>query len=216
MSAGDETMFAPIVPRPSLARAAWLSLATILAAGPQCGAARAEALAPAPGTESRASPARPPAVLTAQSEAPPVRASDEAYERSLNLTLAARREVQRRLDLLGIKVGAIDGAFVPETRAAIRDWQIRNNFAPSGWLGPSQLATLNSQTQALYQEYLAAHPQPPNPASAATHDAAAPPPAWKKRVESRPAPVKAKSAADYAPRGRPRADGNAVGPVRRA
>ena len=91
------------------------------------------------------------------SPAPPIKASDEAYERSLNLSLAARQEVQRRLDLLGIKVGDLDGAFVAETRAAIRDWQIRNNYPPTGWLGPSQLATLNSQTQALYQNS-GAHP----------------------------------------------------------
>lgn len=105
--------------------------------------------APSAAPAGRTSAEPPPSSPTLRTEV-----ADEAAEQSLNLDLAARKEIQLRLGLLGMGVGAADGLFAEKTRASIRDWQKRHQLEPSGWLGPLQYAALKSESETQYQRFL--------------------------------------------------------------
>lgn len=71
---------------------------------------------------------------------------DVIEERLLSLTYAERREVQRRLTLLGYSTGGIDGSFGQGTRRALATWQRDERLRASGYLTADQLRELRLQT----------------------------------------------------------------------
>ena len=95
-------------------------------------------------------------------------------EQSLNLTADDRVELQQRLQALGLYSGPADGNLGAGPRAAIGAWQKRHDLAPTGWLGPLQLAALKAESDAANQP--PAGPAPAasaalaNPAKAAQED----------------------------------------------
>ncbi len=85
----------------------------------------------------------------------PADGSGEAGEEALDLSRAERREIQRRLSLIGYNTRGVDGVFGPATRAAIKLWQIDNELTADGYLSPSSLKLLKSQSQAAYADWKA-------------------------------------------------------------
>jgi peptidoglycan hydrolase-like protein with peptidoglycan-binding domain len=58
------------------------------------------------------------------------------------MTLEHRRRMQEALKLLGYYTGPLDGVFGPETRAAIRRFQMQTMAEPTGRLTPQQASRL--------------------------------------------------------------------------
>jgi peptidoglycan hydrolase-like protein with peptidoglycan-binding domain/triphosphoribosyl-dephospho-CoA synthetase len=75
-------------------------------------------------------------------------------EKSLALTPAKLKEVQKGLASLGYNPGAPTGTLNDTTREAIKAWQNASKFLPTGWLGPRQYA-------ALVKESIGPRPRPP-------------------------------------------------------
>ncbi|MEX0339714.1 MAG: peptidoglycan-binding protein [Arenibacterium sp.] len=82
--------------------------------------------------------------------APP---ADESTEQALSLNRSERREIQRRLTLLGFSTRGVDGVFGPGSRNAISEWQTSQNLPASSYLNETQLADLRGQTEEMYQEW---------------------------------------------------------------
>ncbi|MEM9431183.1 MAG: caspase family protein [Pseudomonadota bacterium] len=78
--------------------------------------------------------------------------------RALNLDDRKRREVQLRLTLANIPVGAIDGDIGPTTRRGISAWQTQNQLQPTGYLNASQLEILMANTDVAFRSHMAANP----------------------------------------------------------
>lgn len=66
-------------------------------------------------------------------------------EAAMNLDAAARAGLQRSLSRLGHDSGTADGIFGQRTRAALMAWQRANKHAPTGYLTPVQLKSINQQ-----------------------------------------------------------------------
>ncbi|NGM46161.1 peptidoglycan-binding protein [Rhodobacter sp. SGA-6-6] len=75
-------------------------------------------------------------------------ADDRLEERLLGLTSAERREIQRRLTLLGYNTRGADGVFGSNTRRAIAAWQRDEGLRASGYITADQLRELRRQTGA--------------------------------------------------------------------
>ncbi|PWK59731.1 peptidoglycan-binding protein [Roseicyclus mahoneyensis] len=71
-------------------------------------------------------------------------AEAEAVETALQLSRAARQQIQRDLSLLGHDTRGIDGIFGPGTRRAIRDWQGATRQPVTGFLTGSQIGVLRT------------------------------------------------------------------------
>lgn len=71
---------------------------------------------------------------------------DRLEERLLGLTAAERREIQRRLTLLGYDTRGSDGVFGRNTRRAIAAWQRDEGLRASGYITADQLRELRRQT----------------------------------------------------------------------
>ncbi len=131
---------------------------------------RAAALASAPATPPSAQSQVSSTLKTPQ--APVAPASSEAEigtlvtEQALNMTGADRIDVQRRLHALHLYNGHMGGAFDADTRNAIAEWQKHHGFAPTGDLGPQQLAALRLDGEPQSQNLAAI---PADPASAIAH-----------------------------------------------
>jgi hypothetical protein len=80
-------------------------------------------------------------------------------EQTLNMGPPARMELQQRLSAIGLYNGPIDGDLGPGVRAAIAEWQKRHNVAPTGEIGPLQLAVLREESEPAFQQ-MAAAPRP--------------------------------------------------------
>lgn len=65
-------------------------------------------------------------------------------EDSINLSVAARRAIQRDLQVLGYDTRGIDGIFGPGTRGAIKSWQAQNNVAQTSYLTAEQIARIDA------------------------------------------------------------------------
>jgi peptidoglycan hydrolase-like protein with peptidoglycan-binding domain len=78
-------------------------------------------------------------------------------EAGMGLTLAQRREIQLHLTRLGFDTRGADGAWGPNTRAAISRWQQANRLAVTGYLTAPQVDQIARQIAALPP------PQPPAP-----------------------------------------------------
>ncbi|MGP6086758.1 peptidoglycan-binding protein [Antarctobacter jejuensis] len=81
--------------------------------------------------------------------------ANEKDEALLNLSRNERREVQRRLTLLGFDTKGVDGSFGPNSRSAIQAWQQQRSFPVSGYLNRAQKVLLFSDSQSLYDKWLA-------------------------------------------------------------
>ncbi|AKS47508.1 Putative peptidoglycan binding domain-containing protein [Octadecabacter temperatus] len=66
-------------------------------------------------------------------------------EEALNLTRAARREVQSNLTLLNYNTRGVDGIFGSGSRGAILNWQQSNGFPQSSYLTRDQIDLLDAQ-----------------------------------------------------------------------
>lgn len=75
-------------------------------------------------------------------------ADDRLEERLLGLTLAERREIQRRLTLLGYNTRGADGVFGTMSRRAIAAWQRDEGLRATGYLSADQIRELRRQTGA--------------------------------------------------------------------
>jgi peptidoglycan hydrolase-like protein with peptidoglycan-binding domain len=71
---------------------------------------------------------------------------DPVEERLLSLTYQERREVQRRLTLLGYSTRGVDGSFGTNTRRALASWQRDEGLRASGYLTADQLRALRRDT----------------------------------------------------------------------
>ncbi len=139
------------------------ALRTILAPGGGSSAVSDGADSPeADGTVVAAlSPDTPPAAPAATDEKaepapPPELTVEEAtdIETALELSRSERREIQRRLTLLGFSTRGVDGIFGDGTRAAISGWQEKNELQPTGYLNTEQIGLLETQSSSKYAAYL--------------------------------------------------------------
>ena len=103
---------------------------------------------PAPPTPPVKPPVKPPTppvttppVTTPPVPPPPPPPAATMPEEDL-MTLEQRQRMQEALKLLGYYTGAIDGVFGPETRAAIRRFQLQVMAEPTGRLTPQQASRL--------------------------------------------------------------------------
>ncbi|MDO9640048.1 MAG: peptidoglycan-binding protein [Pseudotabrizicola sp.] len=71
---------------------------------------------------------------------------DRTEERLLSLTVAERREVQRRLTTLGYRTGGVDGVFGANTRNALSAWQRDEGLRATGYITADQLRELRRQS----------------------------------------------------------------------
>jgi peptidoglycan hydrolase-like protein with peptidoglycan-binding domain len=69
-----------------------------------------------------------------------------------------RMEIQQRLSAIGLYAGPIDGDLGPGARSAIAEWQKRHDTAPTGQLGPLQLAELRAESEGPYEQMMASRP----------------------------------------------------------
>ena len=83
-------------------------------------------------------------------------------EKSLRFGADGRKEIQERLQVLRYYTGTIDGTFNEQTRTAIAEWQKKRQVAPTGNLGPVEVAALRAESEEMYQRYLDSQPQAPN------------------------------------------------------
>lgn len=67
-----------------------------------------------------------------------------AQETSLGLGPSTKQDIQRALNAQGYNAGPVDGAFGPQTRAAIAAWQEASGYLPNGYLDGSQARELKS------------------------------------------------------------------------
>ncbi len=82
----------------------------------------------------------------------------QATETELYLTKAQKREVQGRLNALGLNVGGMDGSWGGKTRSGISQWQAQNGLIPTSFLNASQHQLLVANTEIQYRAYAAARP----------------------------------------------------------
>jgi hypothetical protein len=82
-------------------------------------------------------------------------------EQALNLNRRDARVLQERLAAQGLYSGPIDGDLGPGSRAAIAQWQQRQGTAPTGFLGPLLLETLQSESGPVNGERISGQACPP-------------------------------------------------------
>lgn len=85
----------------------------------------------------------------------------QASETELGLTKTQRREVQGRLNALGLNVGGMDGSWGGKTRTGISQWQAQNGLMPTSYLNATQHQLLVANTEMQYRAYMAARPTQP-------------------------------------------------------
>ncbi|TGD63360.1 peptidoglycan-binding protein [Tabrizicola sp. WMC-M-20] len=90
----------------------------------------------------QAGPVAGPAPVTPDPDA----VDDRTEERLLGLTVAERREIQRRLTTLGYRTGGVDGVFGANTRSALSAWQRDEGLRATGYMTADQLRELRRQT----------------------------------------------------------------------
>jgi hypothetical protein len=127
---------------------------------------RIAAVSAPPAAPPGAAPAVQPAALVAAPPPPPA-ISPEALkaeigtvetEQGLNMGPPMRMEIQQRLSAIGLYAGPIDGDLGPGARSAIAEWQKRHDTAPTGQLGPLQLAELRAESEGPYEQMMASRP----------------------------------------------------------
>lgn len=121
-------------------------------------ASPAAAQTPAPASASSAF-GPPPAPVTPEALKAEVGTVDT--EQALAMGPPARMELQMRLTALGLYSGPIDGNLGPAARTAIIDWQKRHEVAPTGELGPVQIAALRTESETNFQRLASTAPPVP-------------------------------------------------------
>ena len=123
---------------------------------------RIAALSPAL-TTTRAPDAAPPAGPAGPS-AKELKAEIGTFdtEKSLRFGVADKKEIQARLQVRRYYTGPIDGSFNEQTRQAIAEWQKKRQVAPTGMLGPVEVAALRAESEETYQRYLDSQPEKPD------------------------------------------------------
>ncbi|WP_272011541.1 peptidoglycan-binding domain-containing protein [Roseovarius sp. ZX-A-9] len=76
--------------------------------------------------------------------------TSEITENDLKLTRDTRREIQRRLTLIGHDTKGVDGSLGKNSRTAIIEWQIANKLLPTGYLNDSQISALKEDSAEEY------------------------------------------------------------------
>jgi peptidoglycan hydrolase-like protein with peptidoglycan-binding domain len=132
---------------------------------------------PAPQT-NQAAAAAAPAVQAPPAAAAPLRPEEPPLSRE------ERMAIQRQLSVLGLYASAVDGAFGPGTRNAIRSFQRANDLPATGFLTDGTVAIL-AEEAGIRERELAAEQQ-----AAQQQRTAEPPPA-----PSQPAPTETAAAA---------------------
>jgi hypothetical protein len=82
-------------------------------------------------------------------------------EQALNINQRDAMVLQRRLSAIGLYSGPIDGDLGPGSRAAIVAWQQNHGVAPTGQLGPLQLAALQAESAPVNGQRLGGQGCPP-------------------------------------------------------
>ncbi len=123
-------------------------------------------------TESVPAPVAPPQAA-APATPPAPDAAAHAYQEGLNR--ADRRDVQRRLDLIGFNPRGVDGVFGANTYAAISAWQGARGYAATGVLGAQQHAHLLSESQPAFDAWRARAARQARQTEEKTYQRAAPP-----------------------------------------
>ena len=100
------------------------------------------ALAAAPPDPSDYRPIRDPAAA-------------QQAEASLELDTGRRREIQRRLSLIGFNTRGVDGVFGPDTRAAIGAWQSRSGWPATGYIDEFQLGAIVFESDPAFAKWQA-------------------------------------------------------------
>jgi Putative peptidoglycan binding domain len=117
---------------------------------------------PAAAPAAAAAPVVQPAALVAAPAISPEALKAEIgtfeTEQGLNLGPPMRMEIQQRLSAIGLYTGPIDGDLGPGARSAIAEWQKRHDTAPTGQLGPLQLAELRAESEGPYEQMMASRP----------------------------------------------------------
>lgn len=85
----------------------------------------------------------------------------EQAENTLGLRREDRRQIQRRLTLLGYDTRGIDGLFGPASRRAIAAWQTNSGYASTSYLNAAQYRTLLTETKTTYRERPDVQPRVP-------------------------------------------------------
>lgn len=83
------------------------------------------------------------AALTVPTE--PAQPTAEDIEKGLNLSRAARREIQSNLTVLGFNTRGVDGIFGSGSRSAISSWQRDSGYEVTGYLDAAQIKALKEQ-----------------------------------------------------------------------
>lgn len=99
-------------------------------------------LAPVDAQPLGPTPAPQPPAAALPVAPPPQETPAQARAHEAGLSREGRMEIQQALKWAGTYSSGIDGAFGPGTRAAISEWQGRNDYVPSGVLGAAQTAEL--------------------------------------------------------------------------
>lgn len=93
-------------------------------------------------------------------DAPKLMAGTPADEAMLLTAPSTRREVQGRLTSLGFNTGGTDGVMGARSRTAISQWQAAVSAPVTGYLAYDQLAKLRTDSEPVYQSWLASRPKP--------------------------------------------------------
>ncbi len=76
-------------------------------------------------------------------------------ERALGFDFDQRREIQRRLTLIGFSTRGTDGVLGPRTRAAVGAWQSQHGWPGTGYLDTFQVDALVSESDAAFAKWQA-------------------------------------------------------------
>lgn len=92
--------------------------------------------------EEKNSPAVKENNSSKKSEILPSEELEKAVESGLGLSRSDRKEVQRRLTLIGFNTRGVDGVFGPNTRKALSEWQKSAGLGTNGYLNEESYAQL--------------------------------------------------------------------------
>jgi hypothetical protein len=106
---------------------------------------------PLPGDGTTQDPASSDTDTASLATSVPATEEDETL---LGLNRDQRREIQRRLTLIGFDTNGVDGALGRKSRAAISNWQQDRGLPVSGFLNEAQVSLLSSESQELYEKWL--------------------------------------------------------------
>lgn len=84
--------------------------------------------------------------------------ASKADQNKLKLKRDEKKELQRRLELLGFDPKGVDGSLGKNTRDAISAWQRKNGAPVSGYVNSTQLEAIRYYSAQLYEDYITENP----------------------------------------------------------